>query len=427
MLKKIFSTMVFLSLGMAVPTNYLAAQEKIFMNNFNEGVDVENNVWSNWYIRTDVNYTSNFAFVRKDAVNYLDSVDFRTRMFRKIPGGSGTSPIANLTLTERAPSTSKGGSLHISQKQLSSNNATGWWIWYGGHPISSDLAGIDQNIDRFSLYVKFENINNYQTVHLGTYLSNGGAKEYGNSHYYHQIEPAGGAWLHVLYDRHPNHRRGESGQNNPANNPSLGDFGLHYFPHFFQAYFEIRYPSSSPDVAQFYIDEMYFYSTKNSPEPNQNDDSISSVWVGYFPVSKYWEIGLSDLTEVYGTTGRNEYSWSTYEVRWSTAPITNANWDQATPIQNSTYNQSLEPGQFRKDNSYKALVRTRFTIPDLLEGTSKVYFAIKDISSKGLHKCPSWPCDKGDGRDSLSPYVHTIDYDLFAVDVPASPSNLVVK
>jgi hypothetical protein len=189
-------------------------------------------------------------------------------------------------------------------------------------------------------------------------------------------------------------------------------------PSLLQMYYEIRYNSSSAQPAQYYLDEVYFYSTTDTPEPDQNDDSISSVWVGHWANEDRWEIGFVDESYYYGGQSRDDTTWSTYEVRWSLAPISNENWDQATPIQNTTYNDGLAIGQFRRVSSWATDARTRFEIPNLPENTSQVHFAIKDISTIGEHV--GGGANNGDGRNSASPYVHTIDY-ILAVTEPAPP------
>ena len=402
-------------------TNTTLAQSPILFNDFNENVNPEENIWADWTIRNDINNTHNFAWVRSDAQSYLSTpTDLRPRMFAKSSRtSSNRKSEAQITMNERAPGTVSGGSLNVFADTSSSGNKATWWIWYGGRPISQDIPGIDADTDRISMYAKFENIDDYQEVHFATYLSNGGPKEHDNSHFYHHLHVPSGTWLHILIDRHPSHRRSHDGQRSPRNNPGLDLFGLDYMPSLLQIYFEIQRDSSSAQTAQYYLDELYFYSTKDTPEPDQNDDSISSAWVGYWADESRWEIGFEDESYYYDAgQSRDDTTWATYEVRWSLSPITNENWDQATPIQNTTYNDGLAAGQFRRTSSWRAAARTSFDIPNLPEGISRVYFAIKDISAIGEHVGGN--AKNGDGRDSLSPYIHTIDYILAAV-TPVPP------
>ena len=53
-------------------------------------------------------------------------------------------------------------------------------------------------------------------------------------------------------------------------------------------YMEIR--SSQTNPTTMHIDELKYYSTQDSVEPNQNEESITSVWVGNWPEENYWEI-----------------------------------------------------------------------------------------------------------------------------------------
>jgi hypothetical protein len=189
--------------------------------------------------------------------------------------------------------------------------------------------------------------------------------------------------------------------------------------HLHRWYMQVRYPQSG--YTEYWLDEMYFYSTQDTPEPDQNDESITSVWVGYFPSTDKWQIFWQDQSfETASGENRDDFTWSTFQVKWSTSPITNENWDDATPIDaefysGPKYTGSTDTSLVRAKSSWGTMCWTQFELPDNIEsGNSKIYFAIKDMSASGQHIGTSWPWNRpsGDAHDAPSPYIHTIDYSM---------------
>ena len=287
----------------------------------------------------------------------------------------GMDDFAYIDINQRSPSTSTGGSFKI-EGFPEGDGTLSWWLWYDGKPLSE--RGItDDNTDRMSFYLKAENlsliaINDWENfpssgglTHIGTYLCwEGGCPYEGpNQHYYHWLNINSGAWIHVELDRHPQHRRGS--YVDVVNLPFV-EFGKNYFEHMNQFYIDVFEDSSY----SLNIDSIYFYSTLDSVEPNQNEDSISSPWVGYWEENNYWEIGFMDNS--HQTSSGFVQGESTFEIRWSINPITNANYEQATPI-NALYYSGEE---FTGENN-SALVRrghpaykpvwTRFELPNIIE------------------------------------------------------------
>jgi hypothetical protein len=171
----------------------------------------------------------------------------------------------------------------------------------------------------------------------------------------------------------------------------------------YSAYLEFTTPQSSKTA--YWVDEMQLQQT-TQPE---NDISIASVWVGYWPSTDKWEIGWNDGSHSVYSDASN----STFEIRWSLLPITNANFAAATLIE-PEYNEVDTSNLVRRPQPWKLPAWTRFSIPDDVEkSASKLYFAIKDVSVKGEHVGP-YPYHLGDGHDSPSPYIKTIDYSLSA-------------
>jgi hypothetical protein len=249
-------------------------------------------------------------------------------------------------------------------------------------------------------------------MHFGTYLCYDGdcPKEGpGNQHYYHYLTVHENAWIHVLLDRHPQHKRGKSGYYDPGNNPTSND-GKNYFEVMNKFYFEIRY--AQPNPTAYWIDDLTFYTT----DQNENDESVSSVWVGYWPNRDKWEIGFNDCSfNIYGND-----SIGTYEIRWSTNPITNNNFSLATKIKPEYY-EFQDTRRIRRPNSWKYPAWTQFTLPDNIESQNDIiYFAIKDVSNTA----------NGDGHNAPSDYIHTIDYQIQNPNSPndslAIPKNLKI-
>lgn len=365
------------------------------------------------------------------------------RSFEK--GGNSTKSTAIIDNQSIAPGTQNGGSLKVID-EANTLHRPGWWIWYDGESLGS--RGItNADTDRLSFYLKAEGIRGLPKTgaynafpegnfHIGTYLCwNDGSPVYGqgdgcpyegpgNQHYYHYLSIDPGGWIHVELDQHPQHKRDSFV---PGNDPSFIEAGKHYYENLHQFYAIIK--KDQDNKTYFNIDEICFYSTKDPTiniEPIQNVDSITSVWVGYFPRTGKWEISWSDQSfENSSGENRNDQTWSTFQIRWSTSPITNSNWDQAIPISaeyyaGPSYTGSSDLSIVRIITSWRATCWTQFKLPaDIGTVSNKVYFAIKDISSAGAHAGSNWPYSHGDGHNAPSPYIHTIDYHL-AKGIPLS-------
>lgn len=356
------------------------------------------------------------------------------RSFNK--GDYGRDNTAEIDMYDRAPSTQSGGSLLVRETDISTDHRSTWWVWYDGKPLSKRNIS-DARTNRMSFYLKTQGTATINddggaesvptTFHIGSYLCwYGTATAYGtgdgcpyegpgNQHYYHYLGINPNAWIHVLLDQHPQHLRGIGRVNN---NPAYESAQKNYFEHFMRFYMEIRSPQAQ--MTNYRIDEIEYYSTLDTEEPAQNDISIASLWIGYWSDSDNWEIGFHDGS----FDSYNNDSWSTFEARYSTRPISNANYAQATPIEFTLYSGARYTGEnnnlsFRRSNSWKSNLWTRFKLPDELETAgSHLYFAIKDISRTGQHIGTDWPWNRasGDGHDAPSNFIKTIDYHI------ASPS-----
>lgn len=338
--------------------------------------------------------------------------------------GYGANETATIDTVNNAPG-STGGALKVIDSGLTSIYRVGWWYLWGENFNTRSLA--DATTNRLDFYIKTHNMaplkttggfQGYGNMHVGTYLcwpsgGLGGAScptEADNQHYYHYLLVENGGWLHVQLDPQPTHQRGNSGYQSPPLNPPAD--GVHnYFQHMNGFYIEMVQNQSNPTA--YWIDEMKTW-TQTQPE---NDRSISSVWVGYWPertTGGKWQLGFQDCSISPDLLGRGVHS--TFEVRYSTSPITNENFGSATPITPEVYASTKNTGAGRIERTTidTKPVLTRFAIPDAtVQGADRIYFAIKDVSSVAA----------GNGQNAPNSRIKTIDYALKTVRL-SPPSNL---
>jgi len=351
------------------------------------------------------------------------------RSFNK--GDYGKDNTALIDTVDISPSTSIGGSLQVTETANSTDHRSTWWVWYDGKPLS-DRGITNAKTDRMSFYLKTEGMKELNddggkesignNFHIGTYLcweanepayGTGDGCPYegkGNQHYYHYLAINPGAWIHVLLDQHPQHIRG--GKGTLQNNPPQESYQKNYFEQISRFYFEIREQQSVK--TSFNIDELNYFSSNDMVETEQNDESITSLWIGYWKSKDVWEIGFHDESYQQYNDDMN----STFEVRWSTAPITNDNFYAATLIKPMFYSGIEVAGVnseylLRRSNGWTSNVWTRFELPDEVENNyKKVFFAVKDVSKLGKHIGTRWPYNKGDGHDAPTDNIKIIDYYL---------------
>lgn len=369
-------------------------------------------------------------------------------------GGYGSNNLAAVVTTDRAPSTNTGGSFRVYENPATLDTAThlsSWWVWYDGEQLQK--KGVtDSTTDRWSFYIKTTgttaNTSSTQgaTFHVGTYLTDdtacgsygtGKGAPYegpGNQHYYHYLYLSPGAWIHAELDRHPTHRRGTHvAGNDPAfilppddECDPVVSHPMHYYEHMHQFYMEIT--TAQAQETSYSLDEMYFYSTQDpseSAEPNQNDISVTSLWVGYWPDTGKWQMGWQDMsyTDADGTH-TNDDTNSTFEIRWSTNPITNANYSSATVVEPEWFSDpehTSYPNGVRRKDSWSVVAYTQFDLPAGAEKNDTIYFAVKDVSVNGGNAGTAWPWNKADGHDAPSPNIHIINYELM-IATPAIKS-----
>lgn len=336
-----------------------------------------------------------------------DGGDWR---FKEKSDYSGVDVTAEVLTTDRGPSTSEGGCLRLYEGAGATTHQCSWWFIYPDR--FADIGYSDSNTNRMDFYAKFTmdpvNIGSSDpanaNVHIGTYLcadgscpaDPGGDEEGpGNRHYYHYLTVCPGAWIKINLGRTPEHLR-DPGPN-PTEPVSL------YFQDLDRMYMEIR--SGQTDESEMLIDEIRLLTTSEE----ENDTSVGSLWIGYWSADDKWKIGWSDPSfSSYGDS-----SISTFEVRWSTSPITNANYSSATVVE-PEYNELGTSNTIRRPNPWKRICQTQFELPDETEtSASKIYFAIKDVSATA----------NGDGHDAPSNLIRTIEYDLACTDSASGPVN----
>lgn len=392
-------------------------------------------LWKGWLWQSEVAY-SNEGWVLDTGGALGDAV---TTYFGQSPrnfdkGDHKDDNFAEILDDVRAPSTSSGGSFRVfdNPNNIDAPKHASWWLYYAGRPLSE--RGITSaSTDRMSFYIKLEGTNTRgpegtqhsvgTNFHVGTYLcwytgqpvystGDGCPREGpGNQHYYHYLALNPGAWLHVELDDHPNHHRGDRGNRYHENNP-VKEHGKNYFEQLSRFYFEIK--GNQDKNTEFLVDELSFYSTSKSHEPKQNDESITSLWVGYWPEEGYWEIGFKD--------GANfipkEHQFSTFEIRWSTSPISNYNYSNANIVKplfysGEKYVGGKNPHYVRRVGDYRRDVWTRFKLPkEITDQYQMVYFAIKDVSKRGENQGTSWPWNRQDHEVTPLKYIRTINYSL---------------
>ena len=316
---------------------------------------------------------------------------------------------ATILTDKRAPSTSEGGCLKVYDLGNGKTYQPSWWLWQSlrGFGHLSEVSDrdwedkADTSTDRMSMYVKLGNTFDFNgtgdvpVLEMGTYLChNGSCPDEGpvNNHFYHKAIVNPGAWVHISWDTHPKHLRGVNEYQD--NEPRLEEYGVHYYDVFKSFYLQLQ-EQDTPDT-YYLLDEIKLRSSSDLGEPNQNVESICSMSVGYWSQDDHWEIAFRD------NTVRDEHSRK-YEIRYSTEPITNENYDDATIVQPEDHVWEDSHYTYIWDR-WTHWVWTRFYLPDNVEkNNDKLYFAAKDVSTSS----DGWKM-----KDSSSQNIHVITYNL---------------
>lgn len=407
----------------------LSAQAKEYLHRWNSAGD-SGQTWSGWTYQADARY-GHPGWARN---NHTENAgDEYPEMFEK---GTEGSNLATIDATKRAPSTSAGASFKFYDDGTSGAHNSQWWIYYGLNQLSVDPGVTNSTTNRMDFYMYREGINVFpedggynsipqSSIQIGTYLCWTGGEAGGENcptessgqHWYQYLTVQPGAWIHVSLDQHPTHKRGAcNGSDNTGcvvgNNPSNTEWGKNFYENMHQMYFEDSWGNTS--LTSFWVDEIGF-----DYAPNENEQSITSVWVGYYSGDDYWRIGFQDVSWMTSSgPGVGDDKLSTFEIRYSSSPITNATWDVATKVSaelyaGTAYTGSTDTSMIRRTEGSKYQVYTKFKLSDDFEAANdSIYFAIKDVSVVGSHTGASYPWNYDDGHDAPSSNVRTIDYAL---------------
>ena len=388
--------------------------------------DDNGTTWEGWTY-SDPLYFGSEGWVRNDA-NNCGTIGLVPRMLEASNWGNTATSVDPLN---RAPSTDAGSSLKFTAGP--SRFPGHYYILYDHSLSYRGMA--DATTDRWSMYIKVEGIpeitktGTYTAIlsynfNFGTYLTWGENDEVcqptdvGGGHFYHWAMFEPGTWIHVEFDRHPNHQT--SNYTKPIDNPT-GELGYQYYNSLHRAYFE--FTTQTNDGIQYWVDEVELCSTADRAEPNQNDISISAVWVGYWAEKGKWQISWQDIS----SSSKPGFGNSVFDVRWSPNPITNENFETANKISPEFY--AVDKNLIRKHNPSRSSIWTQFELPVEIENKyGRIFFAIKDVSEKGKH-IGSSPYHNGDFHDAPSHNIHTIDYYLrptsTVVDYDLPPASTV--
>jgi hypothetical protein len=322
--------------------------------------------------------------------------------------------------------------------------------WFFLPKVNAGSAGISTVSDnRMGFYVYLDGMDAWDTddpatatMHIGTYAgwdpgvagntkpeydesdasvpsswssyvsTNGGVLQAGH-HYYHYVSIPGGFWVHVQLDQHPTHARQAAGAGMPVNNPInyfYSSDGLSYLHQLSKFYIEIRYAQSQE--SQYYLGPVRIYQSSES----ENEESITTLSCGYNSSNGKWFLSWHDMSFYHLSPyyGYGNPTQSTFEVRWSTSPITNANYSSATVAEPEYYERGTS-NTFTRQNTWKTIAWDQFDLPAGTEASAqKIYWAVKDVSS----------VSNGDGRDNSDidggTLIKTIDYTLSTT--PSTPT-----
>lgn len=265
------------------------------------------------------------------------------------------------------------------------------YLMYYANPERKVIIPQSSGANRLSFYIKLPNgypLASDTNFNVGTYTRdpiNGDPFQNGN-HYYHLFNlPGTGNWTKIVCNQHPQHEVGV--RVDPGDNPVFWG----YYNGFTRFYLDMVPQSPIALPWTCYIDEVKFYSVS---EP-ENDVAINSISCSYFG-NGHFQIGWH---------GNSQYTHNNhrYEVRYSTLPISNANYSSAYVVPG---------GPFRLVSGAYNFIKADFTIST--SNGRRYYFAIKDI-------------------DSDIPYVSKIDYFVGGSSLPTdstppfAPGGLIIQ
>ena len=302
--------------------------------------------------------------------------DFETGENTSGPVGGGTGYVmyyfGSETITSPVVSPGAAGTNYCVVLRSAADNDQPM-AFYIDTPGSKTMIEEAYGANRFTAWIKIHpdyELKADRNLHFGTYTRDPvtGSPYQDGEHYYHYYNIPGGYWTKIIANEHPTHKTSYQG-NYIENNPTAPEWN--YYDGFTRFYISLPHDPDNPPEGEWewYIDELEFYH-EDEPE----DIEITSISCTYFGAGHFqlnWRGGLKVASPS-----------NHYELRYSTSPITNANYNSAT----------MAPGCSditKVDGSYNWMTAD-FSIP-VTSGTA--YFAIRDITSG-------------------SPYVARIDYPI---------------
>jgi len=289
--------------------------------------------------------------------------------------------------------------------------------------------------NNWMLYKSYDGWNDYNW-HFGTYVcsvadnpcvSRSGCNPYSpgepcngsQSHFYHHYtfgQWGGGGWVKLLIDQNPQHKRNFGTH---EYNPSQAMFGEDYVPSLNRIYFEVTGRNKGMDVPvpiDIWVDEIEAYTRAYYAEQDQNEITIASPAVGYYPNNDgHWEISWDASDTRYGT----------YEVKYSLTEFTNSNFNtngfHIDPLANKAGTGLV--GKLHKDDYSFKRYATYFDLPDEYEVAGEVvYFAIMDDSETGQHGTAELD-GATDDRTSTDDRIYSLMYHVPGLSVSTCPNG----
>lgn len=195
---------------------------------------------------------------------------------------------------------------------------------------------------------------------VGTYVktvrdSNPRSDESGGNHYYHAVNIfAVGEWTQVILNMHPDHCRGESGNEDPGDLPHpTGENRFNYFDALTRFYIEENSPPASYP-ASYLLDEFKFYRE----QADENDQQVYSLTATYVAANNRLLVGWR----------RHKRDTVPHEVRYDFEDIHRIGWESALAAPDG---RIMPPG----DGGYNGMIFDTTVLP--LRGQSRVYVAIR--------------------------------------------------
>lgn len=239
------------------------------------------------------------------------------------------------------------------------------------------------------------------TVNVGPYTESQG-------HWYHAFNLQGGGWGHYVLEGHPQHNNSyNSSDDFPAPSNAIRDMGDAYVQAMFRFYITfLPYEGILKSPYEIKYDEFSFYNDT----VQQNNETVASAAIMYNPEDTIFEVSFMDKYI------NNAHSYSTYQLRYSSSPINNANWSSATSahiLPDSRFGiADSTNGKFKKWWPYYQQVWAKFRLAtdnemNNLTSGQKIYFAIKDVSQ--VDGDSKTPVSATGGRDYTT-YASSFDY-----------------